>query len=599
MLAVKHFFAYLPVDGAEVAMQADVDRAFAAIGYRTQREPYLLGSIPFSTAEKREEELQQHIWTRVTAGTEINTRSELANISRLEDAVRYAGNKLRLFNLIVCEPHALEISSDPLGVLPFYMAEVDGGTLICSSIRHLLLAYPELSREIDEQAVFEFLCCGAPLGPRTFHKRVRLVSAGQVIHCDRDKGLRIDRSNRIRVLPPDPGLGTANAANQVASLIRESFEKLPSPGIITLTGGFDSRLITCFAFEQKRPVRMVTLGYPRFEETQVAQAVASQFGTTTKVFPPPHPDILDLVPLWLGTLEGLADAHTLFIANLLSLPDPDGTPIYHGFIGDTLSGALLPLISKDTATTPEELAGNAAAHFFGGVAPDAAERLRLSASVKAAIQDIQDEMLLGVAPHQTTILWNLENIQRRLVGHQLLYVGQRFMPVPVFYYRPLMEYWLSLPRMALDNRALLAYMYQTRWPKMSTLPHAEHTPTFIPRTRPAVQYLAGWILRRYGWRAARKFGLDVEKFESRSEAWALWHGTTEVQRKKELRGLDETLGVLRSRLGWDAPTPTDGLWSSSVSIGRKQLLMLRRMYLLGEYSKSLPEPVTQSNASDS
>lgn len=594
MFAIKQFVAYFPPTDGGLIARAELGRAFSRIGYRIAQRPYLLGYVPFSMPG--DESADEDIWVRVTPGTEANARAEIARISNRASAIQYANDTLRLFTLLISDPNSLEIVSDPLGVLPYYISSVaGGGTLICSSLRHLLLVFPEFGHEMDDQAIFEFLCFGAPLGPRTLHKRVRLASAGQVIRYDRETGLRIDRSGRTRVLPPDPGLGTACAASQIATLVRESFAKLPSPGLITLTGGFDSRLITCFAFEQGRPVRLVTLGYPRFEETQVAQAVALEFGSTTKVFRPPHPDILDLVPLWVETMEGLADAHTLFIANLLSLPDPDGTPIYHGYIGDTLSGALLPRISRDTATTPEELASNAAAHFFGGVAPDAAERLRLSASVQAAIQDIQDEMVLGLAPHQTTILWNLENIQRRLVGHQLHYLGTRFMPAPVFYYSPLVELWLSMPRMAVDNRMLLSYLFQTYWPKLATLPHAEHIPSYIPRTLPGMRYVARWIAKWSAYKLARKFGLDSEKMELRTFSWSLWHDTTDAQRRKELAGLEETIGVLRARWGWEAPTPVDSLWSSCMSIENKRNKMLRRMYLLGEYAKALPEmPETQA-----
>ena len=588
MLAVQHFFLYLPSGEADEAAMAEVRQGFEAIGYRTTGSCYLLGYIPFG--QDAAEVPQPELVVRLTPGADINTHSELAALTKLENAKAYALNKLRLFNLISCQPDSVELVSGPLSLLPYYMANIQGGTIVCSSILHLFAACPKLDQQMDEQGIFEFLCCGAALGPRTLHKYVRLASAGQRIGWERGKGMQVDRGERTRIPPADPSVGRSFAVDQIAAHIRDSFSQLPSKGLITLTGGYDSRLITCFAFEEKLDVRMVTIGYPRFEETKVAKALARSWGGSTTVFAPPHPDVLDLVPHWLECLEGLADAHTLFLANLLSLPEADGTPVFHGFIGDTLSGGLLDRICSETAKAPEEIATSIASYFLGGVSSQAGELLRLSASTEAATRDIQDEFVTGVAPHQTATLWNLENIQRRLVAHQLLYVGRRFMPVPVFYYRPLMEYWLSLPRMALDNRALLTYLYQKRWPKLSTLPHSEHIPSFIPRTRPAFQYVAGWVLRRYGWQAARKFGMDAAKLEARIDAWALWHGTTEVQRKKELKGLEETLSILQSRLGWEAPTPTDGLWSSCHSIERKQLLMLRRMYLLGEYAKSLPEP---------
>jgi hypothetical protein len=341
---------------------------------------------------------------------------------------------------------------------------------------------------------------------------------------------------------------------------------------------------------------MVTLGYPRHNEIRVARAVAQMLNGETTIFPPPHPDVLELVPLWLECLEGLADVQTLFIANLLSFPEREGTALYHGFIGDTLSGARLDEILIETASEPEAIAKCAATSYFSAISPHAGEALQLSASIKSGVQDIQAEMVTDVAPHQTFTLWNLENIQRRFVGDQLLYVGRRFMPAPVFYYRPLMELWLSVPRMALDNRTLLKYVFQKHFPKIATLPHAEHVPTAMPRSLAGLKYLSGWLSRRYGAKILGKLKFNREKIEDNSYIWSLWHGTTPRQRKKELQGLEDTLSLLQSRLGWNVPRPTDTLWATCASSERKQLLMLRRLYLLGEYAKSLPEPMSPGSS---
>jgi hypothetical protein len=61
-----------------------------------------------------------------------------------------------------------------------------------------------------------------------------------------------------------------------------------------------------------------------------------------------------------------------------------------------------------------------------------------------------------------------------------------------------------------------------------------------------------------------------------------------------LEGLEETFGLFESRFGWDAPRPDDALWRACTEVERKQVLLLRRMYLLGDYAKSVPEaPSTQ------
>jgi Asparagine synthase len=594
MIAAKHFFVYLPSGEPDRAQMEQLSAAFQSMGYRTVEQSFVFGIVPFSA----DENLPQHEFAilHITPGTEIANRSNLRSQGDEERAKALAFDTVRVFNLLSCEQDSVTIRSDPLSLLPYYMAQVGQGILVCSSIRHIFSACPEMSQELDDQGVFEFLCCGTALGARTLHKYIRLSGAGQVIQWVRGQDLRIDRSGRTKISPANASMVASVAADQIAEYVRESLGKLPSHGLLTLTGGFDSRLIACFATSLKLSPRMVTLGYPRHDEIRVAQAVAQMLNSTTTVFPPPQPDVLELLPLWLECVEGLADVQVLFIANLLSFPEKEGTAVYHGFIGDTLSGALLDRIPIETASTPEAIAKGAAAYFFGGISPQAGEVLQLSASITNAVQDIQTEMVTNVAPHQTFTLWNLENIQRRFVGNQLLYVGRRFMPAPVFYYRPLMELWLSVPRMALDNRTLLKYVFQRHFAKIATLPHAEHVPSTIPRSIQGLKYLSGWLSRRYGARILGKVKFNTEKMDARSYIWSLWHGTTPHQRMKELQGLEETLSLLRSRFGWNAPQPTDILWATCSSLERKQLLMLRRLYLLGEYVKSLPEPISPKSS---
>jgi hypothetical protein len=586
VIPAKNFFGYLGSGEPDPERVTHLAAAFQKMGYRTVERPCLLGFVPFDADTNPVP--TESVILQVTTGTEVRLRTEMARSAGLETAGELASERARIFNLLSYTRDSVTITSDPLALLPYYTARWGDGVLVCSSIRHLF-ACSDVRQEIDDQAVFEFLCCGTALGGRTLHRAVRVSTAGQVIRWERGKGLKIDRSGRTRIPPANPAMAAEVAADGIAGLIRESLSKLPAPGLLPLTGGFDSRLIACFTTSLQLKPRMLTLGYSRHDEIRVARAAAKILDSTTTVFHPPYPDVLELIPLWLECLEGLADAHTLFMGNLLSFPAEEGTPLYHGFIGDTLSGALLNRIPIETAMAPDEIARGAASHFFRGISEQAGEALHLGASVKGAIEGIQAELVTGGAPHQTFTLWNLENIQRRLNGSQLLYIARRFMPAPVFYYRPLMELWLSVPRIALDDRTLLRYLYQRHFPKIASLPHAEHDPRLIPRSLPTLKYLSGWLSRRYARRILRRLKFATEKLEARSFIWALWHGTTPEQRRKELEGLEETFGLFESRFGWDAPRPDDRLWRACTEVEPKQVLLLRRMYLLGEYVKSVPE----------
>ncbi len=591
---VECFFAYLPAGEPDPAEIFRLKSVFRGLGYTFLAEPCPMGFLG------REEEPPGTVppfeLLHVPPGTAIGLKQLSHLAPDAQPAMKYPGESLRVFNAISCGRDSVEIASDPLGILPYYSLQLPDAMFLCSSLRHLLQAYPEQTRPMDDQGVFEFLCCGTPFAQRTLHKQIQLAPAGQVVYWDRGRGLRTDRSRRLTLQAPDAGIATATAAGKMIGYVRESLERLPSPAVLPITGGFDSRLIAACATALNLKPHMVTLGYYRHDEVRLAQAVAKTLGTQTEVHAPRYPNVLDLMPLWLEASEGLADAQSLFIGNLLSLPLPDGAPIYHGFLGDALSGGRLNLVQLETATSPEEIAQAIVNHFFGGIAPEAAETFRLSASLPQATEDVLGNLVSGFLPHQTFLLWHLETLQRRFVGQQLLYLGRRFMPLPVYYYSPLMAFALTLPRMALDFRTLMKQIFQLHFPELATLPHADYAPNVIPSTLAGLRYVSGWGLRRLGGAVLRRARLRAPDGQPGSYIWALWHDTTAAQRKLELERLHETCKLFESRLGWRIPHPEDAVWSKCSATERKQMLLLRRMYLLGEYVNGLPEATSTASS---
>jgi hypothetical protein len=582
------FFAYLPARVPDPDAISRIQQVLHELGYSTVTSPTLLGCVTRSAPEEWNGPWSQIL--HITRGTQAATqRSGLLRV-RNEDLNNVVADTVRVFNIIRNCQDSLEIFSDPLGVLPYYWASLPSGVVVASSLRHLLVAFPHLGREIDDQGVFEFLCCGTPFANRTLHRHIRLSSAGQVIHWNKNEDARFSRRGRLVAPRADFGVAAARAADQIAGHIRESLQKLPCPALLPLTGGFDSRLIAVFATSLNLHPSMVTIGYRSHDEVRIARCVARLLGDNTTVIAPKYPRILDLLPTWLECSVGLADAQSLFVANLLYLPNEDGTPIYHGFIGDTLSGAKLNAVGLERATTAEDTAAGIINYFLNDISPLAPEALHLSASREQAMQDVLAELLPDVAPHQAFMVWNLETIQRRLVGQQLPLLGKRFMPLPVFYYKPLMELWLSLPRMALDYRFLLGNLFKQFSPELESLPHAEHVPERIPRNIPGFQYLMGWAARHYGVKALRKLGLGADRLENHWYIWAMWHGITPKEKQRELERLLGTATLFESRLGWNAPRPDDAVWTRCTATTHRQLLLLRRMHLLGEYAQSLSAP---------
>ncbi len=164
MIAAKHFFCLFAFQRARPVRTAQLSAAFRRMGYQAVEQSCLLGFVPFGPEDAFGQ--QQSLILHVMPGTEVRIRSELSSLNDRESATTFAYDIVRLFNLISIslEKDLITILSDRLSLLPCYTARVDGGMLVCSSVRHMFAACPELSQELDGQGVFEFLCCGTAFG---------------------------------------------------------------------------------------------------------------------------------------------------------------------------------------------------------------------------------------------------------------------------------------------------------------------------------------------------------------------------------------------------------------------------------------------------
>lgn len=194
---------------------------------------------------------------------------------------------------------SLFIARDRVGKKPLLYSHLPNGDLVFGSEFRALLAHPNVSKEVDFEAInhyLSFLCVPAPL---TAFKQIRKLEPA---HWMRWKNGEIetkrywlpDFSKKIKI-------SEAEAIEETTRILRESTKlRLISevPLGAFLSGGVDSStIVALMAQESEKPVKTFSIGFEEqdFSELKYARIVAKHVGAEYNEFIV-KPDALDVLP---------------------------------------------------------------------------------------------------------------------------------------------------------------------------------------------------------------------------------------------------------------------------------------------------------------
>lgn len=159
-------------------------------------------------------------------------------------------SKLRgMFSIAVVDrrKHQLLLVRDRFGIKPLYYAELSGLVYFASEIKSLL-EIPELSREVDYQAIHEFLGFSYIPDPSTAFKKIRSLEAAHMMIFKKDRS-SVARYWNFSEDPPKEISKT-----EAVERAEEIFSKAVSRQLMSdvplgtfLSGGVDSSLVTAYA----------------------------------------------------------------------------------------------------------------------------------------------------------------------------------------------------------------------------------------------------------------------------------------------------------------------------------------------------------------
>src|SRR5438105_11845187 len=199
----------------------------------------------------------------------------------------------------------LVLARDRLGKKPLYYA-LRGSRLIFASELKALVAHGGVARELDHEALVQYLACEYVPAPGTILRHVRKLPAAHVAVLD-DRGFRLRRYWEVPG-PSEQRVSPVDAAGELLRLLDGAVATrlvADVPVGVFLSGGIDSTSIAALAARHKKPLQTFSIGFVEesFDESPWAQLAASRLGTEHVSQKFSGQDCLDLIPAAAAQLD--------------------------------------------------------------------------------------------------------------------------------------------------------------------------------------------------------------------------------------------------------------------------------------------------------
>jgi asparagine synthase (glutamine-hydrolysing) len=197
-------------------------------------------------------------------------------------------------------PGHLFLARDHFGVKPLYYAEVDGTFLFASEIKSIL-ALPEISREIDPQALCSYLSFLYVPEPRTIFKAIRALPPAHSLTLEKGRA----SVRQYWKFQPSPNYHQSHrdTVDGIRAVFEDSVQAMLVSDVplgLFLSGGIDSASILAMMCRHvDGPVKTFSIGFgakeKHWDELDAARRVASFFRTDHHEFRL-EPDVVGLIP---------------------------------------------------------------------------------------------------------------------------------------------------------------------------------------------------------------------------------------------------------------------------------------------------------------
>jgi asparagine synthase (glutamine-hydrolysing) len=208
------------------------------------------------------------------------------------------------------ERRELWLARDRIGIKPLFYAR-DGGRFLFSSEIGPLVDHLGVSREVNEQGVYDYLTFLTVPAPQTLFRRISKLEAGTVLKIGVDGKATVSRYWNAADYLNDPSSSRDDrqVQSEVDDLIEEAVELTSDSELLcgaTLSGGVDSSLILAILRARHKQVLAIVVDYERqspFSESAAARRIADSLGINL------HEHVVT-ADAFQDTLESYVESHT-------------------------------------------------------------------------------------------------------------------------------------------------------------------------------------------------------------------------------------------------------------------------------------------------
>jgi asparagine synthase (glutamine-hydrolysing) len=238
---------------------------------------------------------------------------------------------------------SLFLARDRFGEKPLFLSETNGVLSFGSEVR-ALAGLPQTSREIDPQALGEYLCLNYVPGDRTMLSAVqRLPAAAWRLYS------RSHVTEGVYWRPPaarSGSLGMEEAVGRLTSALDDGVRmalRSDVPVALMLSGGIDSSIVAESAVRQGRLSCAYCLDFPAagFSEVDKASAVARRLGVELRRVELTSDALNNFMELVQHADDPLADSSAVAVWTLAEAIARDYKVVISGDGGDELFGGYL------------------------------------------------------------------------------------------------------------------------------------------------------------------------------------------------------------------------------------------------------------------
>jgi asparagine synthase (glutamine-hydrolysing) len=279
-------------------------------------------------------------------GHRLATRSDTETLVHLyeEDGPRFVDALRGMFGFAIWDSRTetLLVARDRLGIKPMYYWPTEDGLAFASELR-ALLSLPGFPRELDPEAVGQYMAFGYVPDPRSIFPGVFKLPPGHRLTWTRATGVRIERywsparAENATIDPREAVAETRRLLDEAVSMHLVSEVPLGA----FLSGGIDSSgVVATMARHLDQPVRTFSIGFREreFDESAHAAAVANAIGTQhTQLIVRPDADLM-FEEIVRALDEPFADTSALPTFLVSHLARKDVTVALSGDGGDELFG---------------------------------------------------------------------------------------------------------------------------------------------------------------------------------------------------------------------------------------------------------------------